>query len=159
MSMRDARRPMVWNTLFRKLGYDVVADYGSKMIYDIEPHQVCFLTKGAISNYEIFRNGRKGSFGHQKAMLESGPQLFRLIRRNAISMGAAFAIMDCIITKDEGIRYPSSADDIGISMVNPNIRLVPSQVAETIAHMSEQDEYEVLRLLNKYPAVKSYAGL
>lgn len=54
----NTTKALVWNTVFRKVGYNVALDYGSGYIHPNEPVQAVFFIKSAFKQLEVFDNKR-----------------------------------------------------------------------------------------------------
>jgi hypothetical protein len=139
MSGEGHRRPFFWNSLLRKLGYDAVIDHGTKMIYNLEPFQTCFLHTGAIENYEIFRNGRSGVYHHGKE-IESVAHFMRIIQQRQMSAEQAMAFISAMVDKRDVVLGVS---DHNYYAYNPSIRLSHAQIREMIEFLFREDPVAV----------------
>jgi hypothetical protein len=54
----DSAKSLVWNTVFRKVGYTVAIDYGTGYIHPNEPVQAVFFIKSSFKQLEVFDNKR-----------------------------------------------------------------------------------------------------
>lgn len=159
MLKTDLSRPPVWNTLWRKLGYDVLHDMGTKMIYNLEPYQTAFLSKRAITNYQLFRNGRDSTTRGHKMEVQSAAHLFRLIEDGTLNPDAAFAFFDAIVRRTDAPGIGDMHKTTYVSY-NHNIRLTPAQIKTSIAFMKRQHGPWVDNLLDRHTnrAVAKFIG-
>ena len=128
-------RPHFWNSLLRRLGYDGVIDHGTKMIYNLEPHQACFLHRGAIQNFELFRNGRSGVYEHGKT-IASASHLIKAISNREMSTANCLNFLDAILER----RPPGIAgDDCAYNTYDHDIRLTHSQIRRMVKYMFDHD--------------------
>jgi hypothetical protein len=134
----DKERPLIWNSVLRRIGFDAVLDNGTKFIYNVEPYQICFLTKTAIGNYELFRNGRSAIHGHGKEIQSSG-HLFRLIQSGDLHFKAAMNFIAAILSH----REPAADDTVAFESYNPAIRLSHAQVKTVMDFFHDKNPEEV----------------
>ena len=149
MVSADDSRPRAWNSLLRRLGYDAIADYGTRFIYSLEPYQTGFLHSGCIANYEICRNGTSGVYGHsdgKQVELQSFNQFAKLVHSGEINTRDALSMMKAMVNKnDAGVH-----DNTVYGTYNPNIRPSRSQIETTMAYLKQHDPDGFARYANAY---------
>lgn len=138
MWKRNAARPRIWNGILRKLGFEAVDDRGSSMIFNVEPFQICFLSTAAISNFEMFRNGRSSIYAHDNEIKSAG-HFFRLVKDGDIDGLQGLKIINAIL---KGQEMP---DVSRLGGYDPNIRFSDGQLrtyVQWLRDTREEDFYD-----------------
>lgn len=143
---RNAARPRIWNGILRNLGFDAIDDRGSAMIHNVEPFQMCFLSTKAISQFEMFPNGRSSIYSRDNEIKSAG-QFFRLLAKGQIDGLEGLKIVNAIMKGEE------MPDVSRFGAYDPNIRFSDGQLRTYVDWLRETrgDEFDAWVQKHKGP--------